>query len=168
VDISLKGMMILVYLPFQTYEIKSPLSVIEVNKRMGNNIETQMPLFSLFYNGRKKFKGEINEDQFLISRIIRYRNSFLPIIIGDICADSYGSKIRITMRLNKFVLGFWIFWMAMAFFIFLGTLPTLLSDQRVESLIPLFMLAFGYLLCIIAFNMEASMAKKLLKDILNV
>ena len=160
-----KGMIILLYLPFENYEIESPLPPEDLKERFINNIETKMPLFSLFYKGGKKFKGKISEGRFLISRIIQYRNSFLPMIEGLIYPSTSGSKIAITMRLNKFVLGVWILWMAIISLVTLGLLPTILSTRKIENLIPLLMLVLGYFLCIIPFNIEVNKAKRLLKDI---
>lgn len=154
----------MLYLPFEQYEIESTLSPEEVKARIAANVETQIPMSSFFYSGSKKFKGKIGEDRFLISRIIQYQNSFLPIIKGVIYPNAFGSKIKISMRLNKFVLGFWILWMGIVSLLIIGFLPSILSKPKFEHLLPFLMLAFGYFLCIIPFNIEAVKARKLLKD----
>jgi hypothetical protein len=157
----------LLYLPVKNYEIASPFSSEEVKERLTINTEIKMPLFSLCYSGGKKFTGKIGEDNFLISRIIRYNNSFLPVIEGVIYPSAYGSKIHITMRLNKFVLGFWVFWMSMVLLVTIVLLQAILLKQKFENLIPLLMLLFGYFLCIIPFNFEVNKAKRILDSIIN-
>ncbi|HBF38424.1 MAG TPA: hypothetical protein DDW50_14040 [Firmicutes bacterium] len=156
----------MLYVPFENFEIESTLSPDEVKERIANHIETNMPLFKLFYSGGKEFKGKIRDDHFLISRIIRYNNSFLPMIEGTIYPNNFGSNIKITMRLHKLVFGFWIVWMAMVFLISLGFLRNLLSSPGTISLIPLLMLIFGYFIGIIPFNIEVNKAKRLLQEIM--
>jgi hypothetical protein len=121
---------ILLLLPFERYKIKSLLSKGIIEERFQKNIENKPPFFSFFYSGGKLFKGEIYRDHFVIERIIKYRNSFLPMIEGTIFQDNMGSTIKIVMRLNKFVLAFWIFWMVMIFSIIIKKIPAIISGQE--------------------------------------
>lgn len=58
-----------------------------------------------------KFKGDIQESSFKIYRNIGYRNSGLPVLCGELEEIEGGTKIKVEMRLHRFVqlfLGFWV------------------------------------------------------------
>lgn len=158
--------MILLYFPFENSEMESTLPVSKVIERIIDNIETKVPKFSLFYSGDKHSKGEISEERFLISRIIRYQNSFLPIIEGTIYPYAHGSRIKMNMRLKGYGLITWIIWMALALLLSLGFLPFIHVDPNAKAG-PLFGLVGGYFVCIIPFNFEVNKAKRLIEKIIN-
>lgn len=58
----------------------------------------------------KPYQGKIEGNQFEISRIISYRNSFLPQIKGIITHKGKQTQIDIRMELNPFVKVFAIAW----------------------------------------------------------
>ena len=71
--------------------------------------------FSLFdmYNNTangKLYEGKISGQTFEVSRIINYRNSFLPIITGNITQENNATIIKINMRLHMFVSAFLVIW----------------------------------------------------------
>lgn len=55
------------------------------------------------------FEGEIEGTSFKISRIIHYRNSFLPILVGQIQDDLDASTLQIVARPHWFVILLWTF-----------------------------------------------------------
>jgi hypothetical protein len=154
------------WFPFEREQIESSFSLEVLENILKDKIEKYPPVFSCFYSGPKLFKGQLKSNYFKISRIIKHQNSFLPVLEGNLIQSTTGSKILIKYRLNYFVLVFWILWMI---FIFLGflvfLLGTIVSNAGFFFLIPLFMLAFGYFLCVILFSCEVTKAKKILRDI---
>lgn len=93
------------YLPFENYVMTSKLSVEEVKRRLADNIEPKKSLrLSVFNRGTNKpYEGEILGDTFTISRIINYRNSFLPVITGHISTFLGTTQINVKMRPMTFV-----------------------------------------------------------------
>ena len=63
-----------------------------------------------FRNYDKFFSGKVGENSFKIYRNIRYRNSFLPIFIGNIEESKTGCKICIKTRMVIFVIIFLSVW----------------------------------------------------------
>lgn len=56
------------------------------------------------------YEGEVWETGFRISRIIDYRNSFLPVVLGEFQDDGAGTIVRVKMGLHPFVLSFLVLW----------------------------------------------------------
>ena len=73
----------------------------------------------------KKFEGSIFGDSFNISRIINYRNSFLPEISGKINEKMNGTEIEIELKQASFVKVFMILWLGGVSFAFITTLSVL-------------------------------------------
>lgn len=96
-------------LPFEEYVIKSKLSVEQINLRLNENIEPKSKsIFSAFSrNSTKPYEGELYGNRFKISRIINYKNSFLPIISGDIFTFKDFTNINVKMETNKTILVIW-------------------------------------------------------------
>ncbi len=96
-------------LPFEEYVIKSKLSVEEVNLKLNENIEPKSKsLFSSFIRTTTKpYEGEIYGNRFKISRIISYKNSFLPVISGDIFTFKNFTNINVKMETNRTILVIW-------------------------------------------------------------
>lgn len=116
----------------------------------------------------KPYQGKISESYFEISRIINYRNSFIPVIKGRIYPDGTGSKIHIEMTMHPFVMVFMGIWLGIVGQGALGMLIAAFSSATFEPayLIPLGMFVFGILLCAIGFRPEANGSKKFLIDLL--
>jgi hypothetical protein len=80
----------------------------EINRILHEN--TARP--ELFHTDNTKyFVGDILPDTFKIHRIIRYRNSFLPIIMGKIEEVDGGHNINLKIRMIIGVIIFLIFWL---------------------------------------------------------
>lgn len=134
-------------LPHLKFEIRTPLSQEEIEKRV---VETP------------NYKGSVQHSAFKMQRIITYRNSFLPLIEGNIRTQGRESIVEITMKLYLFTyvfMGFWLLGVILfsAVWFFMG------SDTPVPfpfSLIPLWMLIIGVGLFIIPFRIESSKSQK--------
>ena len=143
--------------------LESKKSIDEITKILKDNTS---PCRSVFYrNYDELFNGEILEDSFKIQRNINYRNSFLPVLIGEIKKTDSGSKITIKTRLNLFVIVFLCIWFSV---VSLGCLITLFADLKIQfRFIPYLMLVAGILITILPYKYETKKAKEKLEELLN-
>ncbi|BAP30596.1 uncharacterized protein CHSO_1559 [Chryseobacterium sp. StRB126] len=153
------------YLPFERITYRTDLSQQEIIKSLSDVVEPKK--FSFGRNPIKDYEGSVDTDGFDISRVINYRNSFLPQIYGTIQNNNYGTEIQVTMSLNGFVFLFTIAWCLMATFSFVIVLMKGIRDKEitVEFFIPLIMLLFVYGLTMICFKIESKKSKEYLKKI---
>src|SRR5687768_10407578 len=101
------------YLAFENYVLTSKLSIEEIKRRLVNNIEPKksFSFFGFNKSSNKPYKGQIIGDTFTISRIINYRNSFLPVITGRISTFLGKTQINVKMRPVTSVLIFISVWL---------------------------------------------------------
>ncbi|MEG4945089.1 hypothetical protein QUA82_01955 [Microcoleus sp. F8-D3] len=116
----------------------------------------------------KPYEGTVSGKKFKINRIIIGRNSFIPIIEGDIHPQKFGCYIKIRMSLHKIVLGFMILWLWTTGSIGMFALFAWLVEPSVGAIfLPILgMFIFGWLLCLIPFKIEAKAAIKFLSILL--
>lgn len=126
-----------------------------------------------FRGGTKVFQGNVYDSNFTISRIILYKNSFLPQIKGSINTDTDSTTIGIKMYLHPFVIVFMILWFLVVtvgcFASAIAFVNSLNQGNafRPEVLIPFGMLAFGICLCTVPFWIEVKKARNELDRIFN-
>lgn len=112
-------------------------------------------------SAHKPYEGTIKGNCFAVSRIIDYRNSFKPLIHGEIQAEIDGCSLHITMSPHPSVLIFMMVWFSGVLFGLVGFIVTLFAPRMhtqnppVLILIPLGMLVFGYGLSVGRFKFEA-------------
>lgn len=116
---------------------------------------------------RKEYNGRTIQNEFKIKRIISYRNSFLPIIKGEVKDGFQGSKIQVTMELIGFVKVFMGLWLSIVLLFFFMTVHEMLfvESQELDAtalLIPLGMAIAGILLTVLSFKFES---RKSIKDL---
>jgi hypothetical protein len=92
--------------PKDSFEIDSSLTGGEIFALLDATVEPPK-WFRWKATNNEKYHGEVSLAGFKIWRIIRYRNSFLPIIEGKITPTISGSRIAVTMRLHRFVAVLW-------------------------------------------------------------
>jgi hypothetical protein len=163
-------------LPFEKYVLTTKLSNTEVLKRIGDNIQQKQRFsFSIFCrNYTKPYTGQIIGTTFTMSRNISYRNSFLPIITGQIITFPGQTQVNIKMRPVTIVLIFISFWLGIAGLACIRTLLTVFLQfkQMPQNgfssmlLIPFAMFAFGCLLIHVAFKGESKNSKEFLASLL--
>lgn len=110
------------------------------------------------------FRGRVTGDGFKISRQIRYRNSFLPVLIGTLRRSGSGTEVAVVMRMHLVVAAFSAFWLA-------GVLSALVGITSSHgplgaTLAIAGMLVFGLALVGFSFGIEASKAEALLTELL--
>lgn len=164
------------YLPFENYTLETKLSTSEVLTRLEANVKAPRRTWNRETSPDliKPYEGKMTGDTFEISRVINYRNSFLPVIKGSI--NTYLGKTRITikMRMVMFVMAFMFFWFGIVGLVCLGLLIVgIIQFKEILQhgfspmlLIPFAMLAFGCLLVSFAFKRESKKAKTFLSDLL--
>lgn len=165
------------YLPFEKYVLKTTLSEEEVRRRLVANVEIRSALLnSLRWSSShsKPYEGKFDGNTFKVSRIINYKNSFIPVIEGRISTFLNTTEIHIKMRLHTFVKVFTIIWLSGVSVGCIAaasaTVEELNKNKRPESLpfmfIPFLMLAFGGVLFTVPFKIESKRSRKFFKDLL--
>jgi hypothetical protein len=89
--------MIMAFLPYEHFTTHVSLSPQEVQKRLAEKVGSES-YWTGYSREQKPYTGQIAGDDFKISKNIRYRDSLLPVIFGEIRDDSLGSAIEIRMR----------------------------------------------------------------------
>ena len=160
----------LVALPWRRYLIISRFAPAQVVAAMREATEPRRR-HRLSAGAVDGFEGTVAADNFLVNRIIGYRdsrNAFLPFVTGQIEPVHGGTRILITMRPHLVVLAFLIVWMLIPMGLMLA--PGLFYQGplqlRTFRLLGLGFFAFSYLLCSIPFGLEARWALKMLHKIL--
>lgn len=160
-------------LPFEKYTLICNLSIDEIIKRLEKNIDLDSTprFFGTNSSSGKPYKGKCSESTFSITRVINYRNSFLPLIKGELSAYLNQTRINITMRPTLPVLVFSSIWLGIVgivalFFILAALSPPADSDITFSlALVPLGMFIFGILLITLSFNAESKKARIFLADL---
>lgn len=126
------------FFPTENLIYKTKLKETEILRRLSENIEPENKIrIGLYRSGSSiSYEGFIKDHGFKITRIISYRNTFIPQIFGNIEKDYDGTKVKIKMRLHVFVSVF------------------------------LCMLTFGYVLTMRGFKFEANKSKNFLQNLL--
>ena len=112
------------------------------------------------------FWGTIDGQSFRIQRDIRYRNSFLPLVRGDVHPGRFGSEITVTMSLHPFVAVFMLVWLSGVGFGGWRIMFYSHGPGTPNSFIPLGMFLLGIALTLGGFIPEAIKAKRLLEEAL--
>ncbi len=152
---------------YKRLTIDSPLSQEEAAAKL---LEAVAPL-RVFYFGFETrpevFQGSVSKDEFQISRIIRYRNSFLPMLYGRFYPRETGSRIRVVMTLHPFILIVAVgVGLSVGAFV-LPILYRLIIDGQADKLVsrPVAIASFVYLVFTLGFGIEANIASRLLKQL---
>ncbi|MEZ4826667.1 MAG: hypothetical protein R3C61_10305 [Bacteroidia bacterium] len=148
------------YFPSENITYRTSLSTEEVYQRLSENTEPQKLMrFKGFgaNKNHKTYEGRVTKNNFHISRIIGYRNSFLPQIAGEIRSSGSGSVVDVKMNLHVLV---WIFiavWVlvVLSFGIGFFVSGTGAEGQEWVALIPVGMSLFVYLMALGGFKFES-------------
>ena len=155
-------------LPFDNLTLYSPYSPEDAINRLQTVVEPRRS-FALFTTRQMPYEGWIKDSEFEITRIIRYRNSFLPVIKGSIQTIIGGTNIKIQMKPNVFVLLFMAVWLGGTGIGFFSPLiPYLTGDQQADLGAVLFtggMFFLGYFLIMFGYKSEARKSKQLFIDL---
>jgi hypothetical protein len=162
-------------LPIETYTLTSRVSAEEIERRLFENVEPKKILRVLLLRNAatKPYQGKISDNRFKISRIIRYRNSFRPIIAGHIRSSGGQTLIEIRMRPTIYVIIFMTIWLGMVGSVFLilllGGIFHVQGIVKENFLLGLFitflMFLFGWCLTYFGFKYESKKSRQFLLKI---
>jgi hypothetical protein len=154
-------------LPFETLTIVTNLTFSEVLQKLDEIVEPPKTwrMALRFQKSRKPYEGTIAGNTFKISRNINYRNSFLPVIVGEIHPQPSGCYVKINMNLNMVVMVFMIFWLWTPASLGVLALLAWSIDRSVGAIfLPLFgMCIFAWSVCLFCFKIEAKKANTFLQ-----
>ncbi len=160
--------MILKYLiPFERRVVRSRLPVAEAIAALQAQVEPAR-MFRFSIRDAKAFQGNIEGYGFRITRVIGYRNSFLPIIVGTFEPAPDGCVVRIQMRMHIAVMIFCAVWLSFLVPILIGFIMASVAGRPgfgLTVLMPVGMLVFFLGLTNGGFWVEANKQKKMLQDI---
>jgi hypothetical protein len=106
-----------------------------------------------------EFLGEVHDRDFRIRRIIRYRNSFLPIIQGTVAErPEGGSRVRLVMRLHSAVAAFMV-----GCFVFLTWLLMMSTSLELALAAMLILVIFAAVMTVGGFVYEANKSEEALR-----
>jgi len=158
------------FIPYHELTLQSPLSPAEVMRRLEIYVRPRRTFAERFtVYSEKPYEGELAQSEFRISRIIGYRNSFLPFSEGKVDPSGSGSQIRLVLRLNPFVNLFALIWFGLLLLFLALDLFALFTQQTSSaSLVPfVVMVGFGILLFNGSFWFEARKSITFFKDLFN-
>ena len=155
-------------LPYEHFTIETYLGAEEGGRRLAHSVEPKK-VIRWFSTNHKPYEGDVTSDSFKISRIIHYRNSFLPQITGSIRSDLGRTLVEIRMALHPVVLVFLVLWLAFFGSIFVGSFQSFVADPGSNASplvvgVPLMIVML--VVVIAAFKFESSKSKKFLRGLL--
>ena len=157
------------FLPKETLTFKTKLTEDEIKARLVQAVEPEKFIRSGLFgsSNTKPYEGKITGSTFSIKRIIKYRNSFLPRILGSIERDIQGTSIKVKMRLHIFVLCFLFIWCSGALIGLFFMAKNVIANKGFDPwfFMPIGMLLLVYVLTIAAFKYESRKAKNDLKTL---
>src|SRR4051812_39275980 len=124
------------FLPIRRFTLQSSKSMAQVQAALSSVVEPRRVFRRPFAVPEKPYQGQITGTRFRIQRIINYRNSFLPVINGEIRQQLGKTYIDISMRMNAFVIAFCCAWLGIVLTISVGFI-TAPGAPRVMALAPL-------------------------------
>ncbi|MCP2727082.1 WD40 repeat domain-containing protein [Limnofasciculus baicalensis] len=135
-------------LPYDSFTIQTRDPLPLILQRLNTKVEAPRIRFG-FSHHHALYQGTVSEGEFKITRIINYRNSFLPIIRGSFEQQPDGTTIiHITMGLHPFVMAFLWFWYLTWYsgsipIVFIGGMPSIIAVPLIGLPI-LILAAFWY------------------------
>jgi len=142
------------YLPFENITLHTQLSVEEVIERLSENLEPREIFPFMLNRDRKTYEGYIKHNQFNINKVIQGRDSFRPMIKGELQENEAGTTIEIKMRFHIFIFIFITIWcsIALMFGLLFGFTKEIFSSLGI--------IAFLYGLGILSFKRQSIHTKK--------
>ncbi|NLB66748.1 MAG: hypothetical protein GX803_09795 [Lentisphaerae bacterium] len=151
--------------PHDAFEIATPMSAEAIGAVLHDMVEPTKWL--RLTRDHKTFQGTVERDGFKITRIIHYRNSFLPVVRGRFKPGPSGVTVAVTMRLHPFVtafMGLWFGGVGVGIVAALAALVLGQADAHPTMLIPFGLLLIGWALVSGAFWHEANKTKPILLE----
>lgn len=152
--------------PLRKFEFSTPMSTEHAARVLQEAVEPPRSWGWPTSAKRGYFEGRVAGSRFKIIRIIRYRNSFVPIIDGNFRRDGLGTMVTVNMRLVWPVVPIWF-----GIILFLAwssvSVNSRLAGPFGARMLLLGMALFIYLVATIPFAIEVRIAMKLLLELLH-
>lgn len=116
------------------------------------------------------FYGQVGCNNFLVCPVTQYsRNSFLPVINGEVFDNDDGAVVHVCMKMYNLVQAFWITWLSLALVFFVSIFVTFIANNQqfqIGVFVPLFLFGYGYCLGYFAFRFNARSARRKMEELL--
>ena len=154
-------------LPYRTFTIESPLELTVAEARLRNAI--QPTRWYVSSPRTAPFEGVLDASRFDLQRVIQGRNSFLPVVRGEVESTPAGVRLVGTMRLHAVVIAFMTVWFGGVLVGCIAALKSIASGEgfKASQLAPLGFLAFGIALVLGGFLPETHKALRELASIVD-
>ena len=151
--------------PFRKFEFSTPMSMAHAARVLQEIVEPPRKWGWPTSPKLGYFEGRVSGSRFKIHRIIHYRNSFIPIIEGNLRRDGLGTVVTLNMRLVWPIVPVWF---GIILFLAWGSVAV---DSRLAGpfgarILLLGMALFIYLVATIPFAIEVRIAMKRLLELL--
>jgi hypothetical protein len=152
--------------PHHRFEIQSALSPSAAIAALKPLVEPRRMFRIVLPNAanERRFQGDVGADSFEISRIIGYRNSFLPLVSGRLHGAGSRSTISVEMKIHPLALVLMIV-IAAAMLLVAGTLA--FAGEALALIPVLVMPTLFYGIVLWAFWFEADKQERTLREIFN-
>jgi hypothetical protein len=151
--------------PANRIAINSKLSTEEIQQRLSSRIDSSEGIFNIS-NASRPFKGKIFENSFEIYHVINRKNSFIPVVKGEISTIDKNSKIDITMKLSPLSLFLLVsFSFYLLFLIFQTLFINPAKSNNFSGMIMIILFTAAYSLILNAFNKECRFAENYLSEL---
>ena len=145
--------------PYCSFEVETAHSTEECIALLNSEIEPNK-----WSGSHKIFQGVVSAAGFKMTRIIHYRNSFLPTIYGSFRSSFPGTVVVIKMKMSPLITAFMCFWFG---FVGFALIVSIIGSKPGMALVPLCMLLFGWALENGGFWFEVKRVKLVLKNLLS-
>ncbi|MBI1365614.1 MAG: hypothetical protein GC153_06605 [Alphaproteobacteria bacterium] len=163
-------------LPFDRFTLVTPKSVGEIEAALVSSVARPkwraVRVWPFSPRPAQPYEGAVTAEGFKIWPLVRYRNNFLPVIVGRFEPCSGGVKIEVRQRLSRLALAFMALWtlLAAAFGAAFAVAPPGPEDAGFPfdpRLLPFLMMLFMWALAMCGFWWEARHTEKMLSKILD-
>ena len=152
------------FFPYKRYVISTNLNNNQISQKLQEVVEEPQFFWNLLSTNGKPFRGRIKGNKFKVMRIIKYMNSFSPIIHGKIVNGSLVIKMRprlLVSFITLLILGY------LSTFIFASFKGMFEVRQFIWfTLVPLSIFVYVYVLMTALFNYEVNKAISIFRELL--
>jgi hypothetical protein len=150
------------FLPYQRLTLRTDAPPDVVVAKLSTLVSTRRVALSA---PLEPFRGVIEGRRFKLLRVLGglfgARNSWQPLVVGEVVPAAGGSEIRVRMRLHLLVAAFTVMWFGG---LLVGAVSMLLSSRIGEGAAALGMAAVGYAMTSWGFWPEVARARRLLEN----
>jgi hypothetical protein len=151
------------YFLFEKYTLSTQLPAAEVRQRLEANLEARQNLPFLVRNATRPYIGSLDQNGFVIRRVLHWHNSWQPITNGHFINTPEGTDISIRIHPHIMPLLFMTFWTFVIASVFIGAI---FASALLFALFPLGLLIAAHTLILFNFNKESARTKRFLARLL--